>query len=123
MANKLPVLGLGIWIWGASPEVMHLMGPRRESQVVVPSDLIAFGDINWWNEGGYIASIGSPQTQFLLRVSSPQFAFDYHQTGANVAFCDGHVEFGTRRRFDTQQDSVRRRWNSDNEPHPEYWTP
>ncbi|HYV27570.1 MAG TPA: DUF1559 domain-containing protein [Candidatus Eisenbacteria bacterium] len=122
VANKLPLLGLGFWVWGHSLEVRRLVGPRRESEVVAPSDMIAFGDITSGFVGGQFSFIGSPQEQVSIWVpSSPQFAFDYHQTGANVAFCDGHVEFGSRRRFDTQQDSVRRRWNSDNEPHPEYW--
>ncbi len=124
VAAKLPVFGLGIWIWGFSPEVMRLVGPRRESDVVAPSDMIAFGDINWAFQGAGFTGGGSPQQQVSIRApSSPEFAFDRHQTGANVAFCDGHVEFGTRRRFDTQREDVRRRWNSDDEPHPEYWTP
>jgi prepilin-type N-terminal cleavage/methylation domain-containing protein/prepilin-type processing-associated H-X9-DG protein len=123
VAAKLPVLGLGIEIWGLSPEAMRLAGPHRESEVAAPSEMIAFGDIKW---DGVVSmsfsGIGTPQAQISLLVPpSPQFAFDYHQTGANVAFCDGHVEFGTRRRFDTQQDSVRHRWNIDNESHPEYW--
>jgi prepilin-type processing-associated H-X9-DG protein len=123
VAEKLPVLGLGLEIWGLSTEVMRLGGPHPESQVVVPSDMIAFGDIKWEGALGMsISGIGTPQVQIsMLLPPSPQFAFDYHRTGANVAFCDGHVEFGTRRRFDTKQDDVRRRWNSDNDPHPEYW--
>jgi prepilin-type processing-associated H-X9-DG protein len=127
VAEKLPVLGLGIWLPGAhSATVMRLIGPRRESEVVAPSDMIAFGHIQSGSGPGgmTISAMGSPQEEVSISgPSSPQFVFDHHQTGANVAFCDGHVEFGTRRRFDTQQDSVRRRWNSDNEPHPEYWTP
>ena len=120
--KKLPLLGLGIWIWGYSPEVMRLVGPRRLSEVAVPSDMIAFGDIRWAFEGGFLTSFGPEGEIFWISPpSSPEFAFDYHQTGATVAFCDGHVEFGTRRRFDTKQDGVRRRWNVDNEPHPEYW--
>jgi len=124
VAEKLPVLGLGIWLPGAhSAAVMRMIGPRRESEVVAPSDMIAFGHIQASPGGMAMMFMGSPQEQVALYgPCSPQFEFDSHQTGANVAFCDGHVEFGARRRFDTQQDSVRRRWNSDNQPHPEYWT-
>ena len=120
--KKLPLLGLGIWIWGYSPEIMRLVGPRRLSEVAVPSDMIAFGDIRRDFEGEFLSSFGfDGDMAWISAPSSPEFAFDYHQTGATVAFCDGHVEFGTRGRFDTKQDGVRRRWNVDNEPHPEYW--
>ncbi len=120
VVKKRPALGLGFSALGFSPEVM-----RREADVVAPSDMIAFGDIRWGLQWVAIPSnIGSGEGQLSIRgPSTPQFAFDRHQTGANVAFCDGHVEFGTRHRFDTQREEVRRRWNTDNEPHPEDWTP
>ena len=123
VAEKLPVLGLGTWLSGVhSATVTRLIGPRREPDVVAPSDMIAVGHIADGITGMTMRYIGSPQEQVSISSASPpQFAFDSHRTGANVAFCDGHVEFGTRRRFDTQQDSARCRWNSDNEPHPEYW--
>lgn len=82
---------------------------------------IAFGDIAMTEEEGSFTRIGSPFEQVSVQVPAPRFDFDRHRTGANVAFCDGHVEFGTRQRFDTGLDQVRRRWNTDNEPHPEYW--
>jgi prepilin-type N-terminal cleavage/methylation domain-containing protein/prepilin-type processing-associated H-X9-DG protein len=123
LAAKLPVLGLGIWLQEARPAtIMSLIGPRRESEVVTPSDMIAFGDIEWPPVEMITTGWGSPQEQVSLSGTfSPQFIFEYHQTGANGAFCDGHVEFGSRPRFDTKQDNVRRRWNTDNEPHSEYW--
>ncbi len=123
LVAKLPVLGLGIWLPEVRPAtIMSLIGPRRESEVVTPSDMIAFGDIDWPPVEMITTGWGSPQEQVSLSGPfSPQFVFEYHQTGANVAFCDGHVEFGSRRHFDTKQDNVRRRWNTDNEPHSEYW--
>ncbi|MBI2927612.1 MAG: prepilin-type N-terminal cleavage/methylation domain-containing protein [Verrucomicrobia bacterium] len=124
LANELPLLGLGIWLSGAhSAGVLRLVGPRRESDLAAPSEMIAFGDVASGFVGASFRNIGSPQEQVSISASSPGFAFDRHETGANVALCDGHVEFGTRRSFDTQRDEVRRRWNTDNEPHPEYWTP
>ncbi len=78
----------------------HSQRPLPESAVRSPSDMIAFGEIGF---------------------SPAAFNFENHQNGANAAFCDGHIEFGTRKRFDTKKDSIRRRWNKDNEPHPEDW--
>jgi prepilin-type processing-associated H-X9-DG protein/prepilin-type N-terminal cleavage/methylation domain-containing protein len=45
----------------------------------------------------------------------------WHRRGANVLFCDGHVEFGKKTRWTAASDVARRRWNNDNEPHPETW--
>lgn len=124
VSAKLPVLGLGIWLAdsGHGPEVVRLVGPRREFEVLAPSDMIAFGDLTSGDTSSSFKRIGTLQEEVSIQAPSiPVFRFDSHQTGANVGFCDGHVEFGTRRRFDTTQDAVRRRWNSDNEPHSEYW--
>ena len=49
------------------------------------------------------------------------FSFRNHEIGANVIFCDGHLEFSNRKRADPKDEMVRRRWNNDNEPHSEYW--
>jgi prepilin-type N-terminal cleavage/methylation domain-containing protein/prepilin-type processing-associated H-X9-DG protein len=44
-----------------------------------------------------------------------------HRGGANAVFCDGHVEFGKQMQFLEPTEFARRRWNRDNEPHPETW--
>ena len=44
-----------------------------------------------------------------------------HNGGANVLFCDSHVEFGKRATLIKEEDRPRRRWNIDHEPHPEFW--
>lgn len=121
--SKLPLLGLGIHIPNVqSLDVLSRVGPRRESAIASPSEMIAFGDFNW--SPAHVARMGVAFRESVeIQAPPPRFYFDGHRTGANVAFCDGHVEFGTRRRFDTSQDNVRRLWNTDHEPHPEYWAP
>lgn len=44
-----------------------------------------------------------------------------HNAGANSVFCDGHVEYAKGRKWVEASESARRRWNNDNEPHPESW--
>ena len=45
----------------------------------------------------------------------------WHNGGANILFCDGHVEYGKYRQWVEHRDDVMRRWNCDHEPHPETW--
>jgi len=92
-----------------------------ESVVVAPSDMIAFGD-------------SSEHEMTSFTVIQPTLAFDMsdgflsygpskrHSGGANIPFCDGHVEYGHNRKWVGHRDDVMRRWNGDNEPHPETWT-
>jgi prepilin-type processing-associated H-X9-DG protein len=44
-----------------------------------------------------------------------------HLNGANILFCDGHVEYGRVRKWVEHRDDVMRRWNRDHQPHPESW--
>lgn len=44
-----------------------------------------------------------------------------HSGGANIAFCDAHVEFGKPAEWMKKTDTARRRCNNDHEPHPETW--
>jgi prepilin-type processing-associated H-X9-DG protein/prepilin-type N-terminal cleavage/methylation domain-containing protein len=84
--------------------------PVAESEVAVPSDMIAIGDdfsgaallarrpIDTFKEAGNI----------LTR----------HRGKANVVFCDGHVESPTLTfLFEDESDAALRRWNRDNQPH------
>jgi prepilin-type processing-associated H-X9-DG protein/prepilin-type N-terminal cleavage/methylation domain-containing protein len=44
-----------------------------------------------------------------------------HNAGANVVFCDGHVEHAKQSIWIKSARDARRRWNNDNEAHPETW--
>jgi prepilin-type processing-associated H-X9-DG protein len=52
-----------------------------------------------------------------LRTAIP----DRHRRGANLVFCDGHVEFAKQNKWIESTAFARRRWNNDNQPHPETW--
>jgi prepilin-type processing-associated H-X9-DG protein/prepilin-type N-terminal cleavage/methylation domain-containing protein len=99
-----------------------------ESQVVVPSDMIFFGDSTDPADSGHSLprSMGSG---WIV----PTFGYDVdgffqswgpskrHSGGANILFCDGHVEYGRNRKWVAHRDQVMRRWNRDHQPHPESW--
>ncbi len=103
-----PTLGLG---W---PSAMP------ESSVRVPSDMIAIGDASF----GDILGFGWPGW----------CESGMHDWRSNAVFCDDHVEVS---RADLQRQTLpglsygrykpdadhARRWNNDNQPHPETWPP
>jgi prepilin-type processing-associated H-X9-DG protein len=89
-----------------------------EGSVRVPSQMIEVGD----------AFYGSPQLSprwvelVLTNFSAAQLArWHSHLTGANIVFCDSHVDFVKDRDLYSATETARRRWNNDNEPHPETW--
>jgi prepilin-type processing-associated H-X9-DG protein len=44
-----------------------------------------------------------------------------HGQGANVVFCDDHVEYAKQVKWNEAAEPTRRRWNNDNLPHRETW--
>jgi prepilin-type N-terminal cleavage/methylation domain-containing protein/prepilin-type processing-associated H-X9-DG protein len=119
------------WIPGAVQDLG--LGPRRlrrapqsyepgpiiwikESRVRASSDMIAIAD-------SYQEGRGSSTMVFPEMPWNPEFAeFGTVQNhGANVVFCDGHVEYGKTKDWIKPTEAARRRWNNDNQPHPETW--
>jgi prepilin-type N-terminal cleavage/methylation domain-containing protein/prepilin-type processing-associated H-X9-DG protein len=89
----------------------------RVSSVAQPSNFIAIGDSQADkredNMIGVVPSMGA----------SPGEAWPgtRHRKGANVVFCDGHVESDSQTNWIRKTESARSRWNFDNRPHPETW--
>jgi prepilin-type processing-associated H-X9-DG protein len=92
-----------------------------EESIRCPSDMIAFGD-------GYTGAIDfSPfdfdptQWKDAFRVPVSLLPSPRHLGGANILFCDGHVESQKQARWIEATDTARARWNNDHEPHRETW--
>jgi prepilin-type processing-associated H-X9-DG protein/prepilin-type N-terminal cleavage/methylation domain-containing protein len=84
-----------------------LAPPVSESQVVIPSDMMAMGE----TFGGVVFSRG-------VNFTKSKQANLRHQGRANVVFCDGHVEspmLGFL--FEDTNDAALVRWNRDHLPH------
>ena len=85
--------------------------PIAESEVTVPSGMIAIGESD-----GFI----------LMRSQSYDFPKRLlrHGNKANVVFCDGHVESPTLTfLFEDTSDEALARWNRDHQPHRELLQP
>jgi prepilin-type processing-associated H-X9-DG protein/prepilin-type N-terminal cleavage/methylation domain-containing protein len=121
-------LGLGGNLpWMALPDGGHWFAtPTPESDVRVPSDMMAIGDGFTGSGNGRIVVIG------ILQRAGPNvrwanddtlIARKRHGGKANVAFCDGHAEpMKLDTLFIDQTDTALRRWNKDNEPHAASWS-
>jgi prepilin-type processing-associated H-X9-DG protein/prepilin-type N-terminal cleavage/methylation domain-containing protein len=84
-----------------------------EVAVLVPSDMMAIGDyLELTRQDGDITGALDQQDDFVA---------DRHNGGANVVFCDGHVEYAKQMKWMKAAEGVRKRWNADNQPHPETW--
>jgi prepilin-type processing-associated H-X9-DG protein/prepilin-type N-terminal cleavage/methylation domain-containing protein len=81
-----------------------------ESAVVAPAQMIAFGD----SRNTFGLRIG-PNGDATVIPSAR------HAGGANIVFCDGHVEYAKQSRWIERMETPRRLWNNDNQAHPEVW--
>jgi prepilin-type N-terminal cleavage/methylation domain-containing protein/prepilin-type processing-associated H-X9-DG protein len=85
----------------------------RENKVTVPCDMMAVGDYpELSQQDGDITGAFDEQDDFVS---------NRHIGGANVVFCDAHVEYGKQTNWMRAVSSARKRWNRDNQPHPETW--
>jgi prepilin-type processing-associated H-X9-DG protein/prepilin-type N-terminal cleavage/methylation domain-containing protein len=94
---------------------LHIVTPIQESEVAVPSDMMAIGD-------SFDGSVeftrgklgeGTPADDMLTCGNT----LTRHQAKANVVFCDGHVESPTLRfLFQDTSDAALVRWNRDHLP-------
>ena len=89
--------------------------PLRESEVIVPCDLIAIGDypqLDSHPQDGDIAGALDELDDYLA---------DRHGGGANALFCDTHIEYGKQTNWMMAAEPNRLRWNRDHTPHQETW--
>lgn len=124
--NSLGLGGHHIWYGSENrPEP-----PVSDSEVAVPSEMMAIGDGFAGNDGviqdgWYILwrTKGQDAQDGRYHGSSKR-AYSRHQGKANVLFCDGHIEspkLGFL--FDDTTDKALVRWNRDHLPHRELLAP
>jgi prepilin-type N-terminal cleavage/methylation domain-containing protein/prepilin-type processing-associated H-X9-DG protein len=86
-------------------------------RVVNPADMIAIGDSDGnGSEDGLISFVRPFATSPV-----PFAPGVIHKKGANIVFCDGHVEWQKQPNWIELTESAARRWNNDNQPHRELW--
>jgi prepilin-type N-terminal cleavage/methylation domain-containing protein len=95
-------------------QIVGAQPPRiLEDMVRVPSGMIAVA------EGG--GPLVYPDTRLIHGTDLAQQP--WHRPAENVLFCDSHVEQVRRSRLHAPNETARRRWNNDHEPHAEFWAP
>jgi prepilin-type processing-associated H-X9-DG protein/prepilin-type N-terminal cleavage/methylation domain-containing protein len=102
-------LGFNLYNWPANPTAREI----RASRIKVPSLMIAIADSRADGHGDIAISPRLPP--------SPWVVGDEHQRGANVLFCDGHVQWYLRQELLDEgplRREVQRMWNSDHLPNP-----
>ncbi len=114
-------MGATLGLNGGFEAPLHRDYHLKESQVVAPADMIAFTDgndsVRGWNFT-VVPTWGFTWPDGLFESFGPSRR---HSGGANVLFCDGHIEYGKYRKWVEHRDDVMRRWNRDHRPHPEHW--
>ncbi len=102
-----------------SSNVIITHAPIGESEVAVPSDMMAIGETLVPNGASFFRA----SKNYLTWVAANNHA-PLHQGKANVVFCDGHVESPTLQfLFADTSDAALSRWNRDHLPHREKLSP
>lgn len=84
-----------------------------EAAVRSPAGTIAFGD------AAPLGMVIAPVViENYLPISLPSRR---HSLGANLLFCDGHVEYKKQIRWIEASEEARQQWNVDHEPHAKEW--
>lgn len=123
---------LGAWsyaynAWGCSLEELHGLDdgwpgpPVKETEVVAPFDMIAYGDApenKLFGWAIFIPTWGADWGQGFESMGPAK----RHSHGANMVFCDGHAEYGKYRKWVEHCVEVMMRWNRDHQPHTNIWT-
>jgi prepilin-type N-terminal cleavage/methylation domain-containing protein len=94
-----------------------------ESQITAPAEMIALTEPDL--PSPQIAAWGNRVDLSLVSLSigrSTNWTGAIHRGFGNGLLCDGHTESRKQRLWQELTENSRRRWNIDNEPHPETWS-
>ena len=98
----------------------------RENWVRVPSQMIAFGDSPTFVRPPLVSATLTPADPlyisypFILQPTGYYGVNNDHAKGANILFCDSHVEFALQSWWLASTSTSKCLWNNDNQSHPEF---
>ena len=107
-----------------------LARPIKEAEVLRPDDMIAFGDVvadpKRMQTGTSLLNplyfkYQTKEATMEIRNDVAYRAARRHGRVFNFSLADGHLEFGRPEKFAQFKPQIIRRWNRDNEPHPDMW--
>jgi prepilin-type N-terminal cleavage/methylation domain-containing protein/prepilin-type processing-associated H-X9-DG protein len=90
----------------------------RSTALAAPADMVEIGDLQLPNS--VWCNIISPWHKRPLGNVNCVVP-SRHSGGANIAFCDAHVQWQKQARWIDENVSARSPWNNDHQPHPETW--
>jgi prepilin-type N-terminal cleavage/methylation domain-containing protein/prepilin-type processing-associated H-X9-DG protein len=89
----------------------------RDSDPVIPSEMIAVGDSREFE----IDRVIIPRPDFGGDGYPTRGVKGWHNRRGGVLFCDGHVKVEKSDQINARNEAARARWNRDNQPHSENW--
>ena len=92
----------------------------RPTSVKAPADMISIGDNDLPAENDFDFGSDELSPNPPLPGLRPRVGIR-HNLGANLVFCDDHVEYAKQTMWMEASGNTRKRWNNDNQPHPETW--
>lgn len=105
--DSAEILGLG----GSQPDGGGIQ-PIRPDRIRASADMIALGD------SMHVPIVSTTTFSYLMAVGDgSRPSSDRHNGGSNVAFADGHAQTILNKRLVADNETARRRWNNDHEPH------
>jgi prepilin-type processing-associated H-X9-DG protein/prepilin-type N-terminal cleavage/methylation domain-containing protein len=107
--------GMGVAAVGGFALSIEPSEAMPATKVKSPADMIAIGDSV--GDGFRDGEITFHRFQ-TIPVGPPGTR---HNGGANIVFCDGHVEWQKQARWIQLDETAARRWNNDNQPHRDRW--
>jgi len=93
--------------------------PVKENVVRSPAEMIAFYECTLIDLGPWINDLRLHE--FRPPRTGDNRETYAHRRSVNVVSCDAHVDHLSQHDFLQKSERLRRRWNSDDEPHDEYW--
>lgn len=118
-----PTPDIGPHALGLDGEFVSILDerPLPEARVVAPADMIALADYDYTTVL-FLGDDGDGDGPDLYSTPPyPSSLFDAlagrHSRGANVVFCDAHVEYAKTNRWTATDDPAKRRWNHDHLAH------
>ncbi len=102
-------LGLGLDVFVGKASLQNIVSA---SAVLHPADMIAIGDVRMY-DGAVRYRMGPVLSELYFWPTLR------HNNGANIVFCDAHVEYAKRTVWIATSAANRQRWNNDHDPHLE----
>jgi prepilin-type processing-associated H-X9-DG protein len=98
-------------------------GPVKDSMIVKPSDMIEVADVRG-AENAALLNFSANLDPTDPNVGYTEWPSNRHNYRTDIVFCDGHADSAKRHDvIDPKNDTWRRKWNRDNQPHYEVnWT-